>query len=174
MDKKDATCVYTHTYIYTHTTTYIYIHTYTYIYIHIHTYINTYTRIHIYTHIHIYTYIRGILLSHIKELNNVIYGNIRGPRDYHTKRNKSERERHIPCDISYMWNLKYTTNEHIYKTEMDIENRLGVAGEVAEKGRKIGRLGLAGANYYIWEKAMAPDSSTLAWKIPWTEEPGRL
>ena len=24
------------------------------------------------------------------------------------------------------------------------------------------------------EKAMAPPSSTLAWKIPWTEEPGRL
>ena len=24
------------------------------------------------------------------------------------------------------------------------------------------------------EKAMAPDSSTLAWKIPWTEEPGGL
>ena len=23
-------------------------------------------------------------------------------------------------------------------------------------------------------KAMAPHSSTLAWKIPWTEEPGRL
>ena len=27
---------------------------------------------------------------------------------------------------------------------------------------------------YILEKAMAPHSSTLAWKIPWTEEPGRL
>ena len=33
---------------------------------------------------------------------------------------------------------------------------------------------------YIWaklvdpEKAMAPYSSTLAWKIPWTEEPGGL
>ena len=26
----------------------------------------------------------------------------------------------------------------------------------------------------IPEKAMAPHSSTLAWKIPWTEEPGRL
>ena len=26
----------------------------------------------------------------------------------------------------------------------------------------------------IKEKAMAPHSSTLAWKIPWTEEPGRL
>ena len=24
------------------------------------------------------------------------------------------------------------------------------------------------------EKAMAPHSSTPAWKIPWTEEPGRL
>ena len=24
------------------------------------------------------------------------------------------------------------------------------------------------------EKAMAPHSSILAWKIPWTEEPGRL
>ena len=35
--------------------------------------------------------------------------------------------------------------------------------------------------YYIFvftssktEKAMAPHFSTLAWKIPWTEEPGRL
>ena len=27
---------------------------------------------------------------------------------------------------------------------------------------------------YSPEKAMAPHSSTLAWKIPWTEEPGRL
>ena len=27
---------------------------------------------------------------------------------------------------------------------------------------------------FLLEKAMAPHSSTLAWKIPWTEEPGRL
>ena len=27
---------------------------------------------------------------------------------------------------------------------------------------------------YNSEKAMAPHSSTLAWKIPWTEEPGGL
>ena len=26
----------------------------------------------------------------------------------------------------------------------------------------------------VTEKAMAPHSSTLAWKIPWTEEPGGL
>ena len=36
-----------------------------------------------------------------------------------------------------------------------------------------------GWHYLLWaksvsEKAMAPHSSTLAWKIPWTEEPGRL
>ena len=32
------------------------------------------------------------------------------------------------------------------------------------------------SNLYVplSEKAMAPHSSTLAWKIPWTEEPGRL
>jgi len=28
--------------------------------------------------------------------------------------------------------------------------------------------------YYRWEKAMAPHSSTVARKIPWMEEPGRL
>ena len=27
---------------------------------------------------------------------------------------------------------------------------------------------------HIPDKAMAPHSSTLAWKIPWMEEPGRL
>ena len=27
---------------------------------------------------------------------------------------------------------------------------------------------------YYMEKAMVPHSSTLAWKITWTEEPGRL
>ena len=29
------------------------------------------------------------------------------------------------------------------------------------------------AVFYTW-KAMAPHSGTLAWKIPWTEEPGGL
>ena len=27
---------------------------------------------------------------------------------------------------------------------------------------------------FVLEKAMAPHSSALAWRIPWTEEPGRL
>ena len=32
---------------------------------------------------------------------------------------KSQRERQIPYDIIYMWNLQYNTNEHICKTEID-------------------------------------------------------
>ena len=38
-------------------------------------------------------------------------------RDYHTKWSKSEGERQIPYDITYMWNLKYDTNEPIDKAE---------------------------------------------------------
>ena len=48
----------------------------------------------------------GILLSHKKELNNAICSNLDGPRDYHTKWSKSERERQMLYDIIYMWNLK--------------------------------------------------------------------
>ena len=34
---------------------------------------------------------------------------------------KSERERQLSYDITYMWNVKYKTNECIYKTETDSE-----------------------------------------------------
>ena len=39
----------------------------------------------------------------------------------------------------------------------------------ANKGPSTQIYGIA-----VSEKAMATHSSTLAWKIPWTEEPGRL
>ena len=55
--------------------------------------------------------------------------------------------RKIPYDITYMWNLNYDTNKHIYETEnrpTDTENRLVVA---TGEGR-IGSLGLAYANFY--------------------------
>ena len=48
----------------------------------------------------------GILLSHKKELNNAICSNLDGPRDYHTKWSKSERERQMLYDIIYTWNLE--------------------------------------------------------------------
>ena len=52
-----------------------------------------------------------------EEWNNAFYSNMDGPRDYHTKRSKSDRERQIPYDMTYMWNLTYDTNELIYKTD---------------------------------------------------------
>ena len=39
---------------------------------------------------------------------------------------------------------------------------------------EIRRVLILGSLSSISEKAMAPHSSTLAWKIPWAEEPGRL
>ena len=60
----------------------------------------------------------GILLIHKKEPNEMQFTAIWiATRDYHTKWSQSERERQIPYDISYMWTLKYDTNEPIYKTE---------------------------------------------------------
>ena len=41
------------------------------------------------------------------------------PRNDYTKLSRSERERQIPYDITYMWNLKYDTNQHIYETKTD-------------------------------------------------------
>ena len=60
-----------------------------------------------------------ILFKHKKELNNAICSNMDGPRDYHTKWIKSEKDKY-KC-ITYMWNLKKKngTNELIYKTETD-------------------------------------------------------
>ena len=66
--------------------------------------------------VHIYN---GILLSHKKEQNNAICSNMDATGDYHTKWSESERERQIPHDITYMWNLKYDTNEPIYEAETD-------------------------------------------------------
>ena len=42
------------------------------------------------------------------------------------------------------------------------------------KDRLVKAIVLPVVMYGYAEKAMAPHSSTLAWKIPWTEEPGRL
>ena len=66
----------------------------------------------------VHTY-NEILLSPEKRINNAICSNMDAARDYHTKWSNSEGERQIPYDITYMWNLKYDTNELIYETETD-------------------------------------------------------
>ena len=47
-------------------------------------------------------------------------------------------------------------------------------GKMKEERGKRERETVAFQSIKYLGKAMAPHSSTLAWKIPWTEEPGRL
>ena len=60
--------------------------------------------------VHLYN---GILLSHKKEWNNAIYGNMDGLEDNHIKWSKSDREKQILYDITYMKNLKKDTMKTI-------------------------------------------------------------
>ena len=99
--------------------------------------------------VHIYN---GLLLSHKKERNNAICSKTDVIRDYHTKWTKSERERQIPYDITYIWNLKYDTNEPIYETETDSQTKR--TDWWLPRGRGLGegcsgRLGLADVSFYI-------------------------
>ena len=61
----------------------------------------------------------GALFSPKKEWNNAICSNLGEPRDYHTKWSKSEGERQILYDITYMCNLTYDKKDLIYETETD-------------------------------------------------------
>ena len=100
-----------------------------------------YVYIHTHTHAHIHTHNR-ILFSHKKEWNNAICNNMGGPKDYHTKWSKSERERPTPyhlCMESNIWH-KWT---YLGKRNrlIDIENGLVVANE--GWGRKDWEFGIS-------------------------------
>ena len=58
--------------------------------------------------------------------------NTDGTSDSHTKWSKPKRKRQLPYDITYLWNLKYGTDDSIYKTETDQgqgEQSCGIQGE---------------------------------------------
>ena len=94
-----------------------------------------------------------------KELNNAVYSNVDGPRDYHTKQTNSERDKcyHL-CVDSKIW------HKWAYLVAQTVKNPPAVQEP------------------FLWslgqedplEKGLAIHSSILAWGIPWTEEPGRL
>ena len=78
----------------------------------------------------------GIFLSHKKEWNNTVWGNMDGPTDYHGKWSKSDKDKYhmtsLICGI-----YKKDTNELIYKRERDsihIENKLTVTRGEEGKG----------------------------------------
>ena len=56
--------------------------------------------------------------------------------------------------------------EQVAESFISIQRQINSLASVALQNRRALDL--------LMEKAMAPHSSTLAWKIPWMEEPGRL
>ena len=87
-----------------------------------------------------------------KQWNNDICSNMDGTSGSHADWSKSERERQIPYDIAYIWNLRYSTNEPFHRKEkiMDLENRLVVAKGEGEGVGWLGSLGWIDTNYYLW------------------------
>ena len=73
-----------------------------------------------------------------------------GPRDHHTKRSKSERERQIPYDITCMWNPKYDTDQHFNETKADSQmQRIDLWLPREGRGGATGSLELAESTLYI-------------------------
>ena len=66
--------------------------------------------------------------SAIKEWNNAICSNMGEPKDYHTKWTKSNRERWVTYNTTYMWKVKkwYKWNLRNRNRLTDIENKLKV------------------------------------------------
>ena len=63
------------------------------------------------------------------------------------------RERQVLYDITYIWNIKYGTNELISKTETDSQTwraELWLPRGDGEGMGGTGSSGLVDANYYIW------------------------
>ena len=92
----------------------------------------------------------------------------------------SHTHTHIWCPIErYRAVAKPSSSFHAQKRA--VQSSLGVRDENSKGGstqQQVWDTHGVSRNWLrlppISEKAMAPHSSTLAWKIPWTEEPGRL
>ena len=71
-------------------------------------------------------------------------------------------------------NIKITLYHGLYDmgSRPDVSSKLHLPGPALDPLLKFRHFNVPSPP--IWEKAMAPHSSTLAWKIPWMEEPGRL
>ena len=66
--------------------------------------------------------------------------------------NKPERKRQTPYDITYLWNLKYGTDDPIYKTETNHSSEEQTCDSQG-RGERVGWMGSSrfwDANCYIW------------------------
>ena len=85
--------------------------------------------------------VHGVFQARVLE-----WGAIAFSRDYSTEWNKSERQ--TPCDVTCMWNLKYSTNEHICKTDT---HRTDCGGLVVDEGGRHGERGTSSCElFYIY------------------------
>ena len=90
-----------------------------------------------------------------------ICNDVNRPKDCHTKESKSETERQIPHDITYMWHLKYDANQHISKKvtfNLILEKCLG--DHLAEKTEKKIPFGKRpkGQNSELWKEVVCLDT----------------
>ena len=60
---------------------------------------------------------------------------------------KSERERQIPNEVTYIWNLMYSTNEPFHRKENHGHREQTCD---CQGGGGTGNLGLVDANYCLW------------------------
>ena len=70
--------------------------------------------------------------------------NVDGAREYNAKWNKSFRERQIPYDFTYMWNLRNKTSEQIKKRERDKPKNILLTAEnklIVRRGEVRGKMG---------------------------------
>ena len=68
------------------------------------------------------------------------------------KKNESDREKQILCNITYTWNLKNNTNECICKTQTDSQiqkTNVVTKGEGKVRRDKLGVWGLTDTNYFM-------------------------
>ena len=87
----------------------------------------------------VYLY-NGTFLSHKKEWNNAICRNMDGPRDYHTKSSKPDKDKYmisLTCGMLKKKMMQINLYTKLWPTH--IENKLMVAkGKSGGKGDKLG------------------------------------
>ena len=107
-----------------------------------------------------------------EEWTNAICSNIDGPRYYQKKWTKSERERWISYDITYTWNLKYDTNELIYKTVTNSQTEKTKLGlPKGEEGRGINRKFATSWHKLLISVVVQSLSCVQLFVTPWTVAP---
>ena len=116
-----------------------------------------------------------ILLSHKKECLWVSSDKVDEPRAYYTEWSESERERQILySNICIYMESRKMVLENLF-TGQQWRSKGGLAAQRLKRlpARRETRVQSLRREDPL-EKEMATHSSILAWRIPWTEEPGRL